>query len=82
MLVLLLGATIIRGKEFRESVTGMEFMLVKGGCFEMGDTFKEGEADESPVHTVCLDSFYLGKFEVTQIQLNTTPSIHFQTDSC
>ncbi len=44
---------------------GMEFVLVKGGCFQMGDTFGEGDGDEVPVHEVCVDDFYLGKYEVT-----------------
>ncbi len=52
----------------KDSVTGMEFVLVKGGCFQMGDTFGDGEKDERPVHEVCLDDFYMGKYEVTQGQ--------------
>lgn len=45
-----------------ETPDGMVF--VQGGCFEMGsDT---GEPDEKPVHKVCLDDFYLDKYEVTQ----------------
>ena len=50
---------------YRNSATGMEFILIKGGCFEMGDTLGDGEADEKPVHEVCLKDFYLGKYEVT-----------------
>ena len=34
----------------------------------MGDTFGDGDADEKPVHEVCVDDFYLGKYEVTQGQ--------------
>ena len=34
----------------------------------MGDTFGDGESDEKPVHEVCIDDFYLGKYEVTQAQ--------------
>jgi len=45
-------------------VEGMVY--IKGGCFDMGDTFDEGENDEQPVHEVCVDDFYMGKFEVTQ----------------
>ncbi|MBI5750280.1 MAG: formylglycine-generating enzyme family protein [Nitrospinae bacterium] len=41
------------------------FVLVKGGCFQMGDTFGDGENDEKPVHEVCVDDFYMGKYEVT-----------------
>jgi len=39
---------------------------VPGGCFQMGDTFGDGDKDEKPVHEVCLDGFLMGKFEVTQ----------------
>ena len=56
------------GRSFVDPVTGMEFVFVKGGCFEMGDTFGDGLPDERPVHGVCVDDFYLGKYEVTQRQ--------------
>ncbi len=46
----------------------MEFVLVPGGCFQMGVTFGDGYSDEKPVHEVCVDSFYMGKYEVTQGQ--------------
>lgn len=46
----------------------LEEVLVKGGCFEMGDTFGEGEKNERPVHEVCIDDFYIGIYEVTQWQ--------------
>ena len=75
--------------EFSDPFTGMQFVLVPGGCFSMGNflastnsssktSFKifwylqmggqyaAGEPDELPVHEVCLDNFYIGKFEVTQ----------------
>jgi formylglycine-generating enzyme required for sulfatase activity len=65
---------------YRDPVTGMEFVLVKGGCFGMGDTFGDGDTDELPVHEVCVDDFYLGRYEVTEGQwkavLGDTPS-HF-----
>jgi hypothetical protein len=53
---------------YRDSSTGMEFILVKGGCFEMGDTFGDGDFDEKPTHEVCLKDFHLGKYEMTQGQ--------------
>jgi formylglycine-generating enzyme required for sulfatase activity len=46
-----------------KGIEGMVF--VKGGCFQMGDTFGDGEGDEKPVHEVCVDDFYMGKYEVT-----------------
>ena len=48
----------------KEPAKGMVF--IKGGCFDMGDTFGDGEKDEKPVHEVCVDDFYLGEHEVTQ----------------
>jgi len=53
-------------KNYVDPVTGMEFVFVKGGCFDMGDS--AGEDDEKPVHEVCVDDFYIGKYEVTQGQ--------------
>jgi len=41
------------------------FVFIKGGCFQMGDTFGDGDSDEKPVHEVCVDDFYMGKYEVT-----------------
>ena len=50
----------------KPEIEGM--VLVKGGCFEMGDTFGDGDDDEKPVHEVCVDDFFMGKYEVTQGQ--------------
>jgi formylglycine-generating enzyme required for sulfatase activity len=46
------------------------FVLIKGGCFLMGDQFNDGYSDEKPLHEVCVDNFYLGKYEVTRDQWN------------
>lgn len=45
-----------------------EMVFVKGGCFQMGDMFGDGNANERPVHEVCVDDFYIGRYEVTQGQ--------------
>jgi formylglycine-generating enzyme required for sulfatase activity len=53
-----------------EPGTGMEFVWVEKGCFNMGspeDEIGQGD-DEGPVHEVCLDGFWIGKYEVTQAQ--------------
>ncbi len=42
------------------------FVFVKGGCFKMGDLWGDGYYDEKPVHKVCVDVFYMSKYEVTQ----------------
>ncbi|MDD2366598.1 MAG: formylglycine-generating enzyme family protein [Desulfuromonadaceae bacterium] len=46
----------------------MKFMYVPAGCFSMGDTFGDGQGDEKPVHEVCLDSYYMGEYEVSNAQ--------------
>ncbi|HLP59563.1 MAG TPA: SUMF1/EgtB/PvdO family nonheme iron enzyme, partial [Candidatus Deferrimicrobium sp.] len=38
--------------------------LVQGGIFQMGDN--QSYSDEEPVHNVTLDSFFIGRYEVTQ----------------
>ncbi|MCP4408103.1 MAG: SUMF1/EgtB/PvdO family nonheme iron enzyme, partial [Gammaproteobacteria bacterium] len=55
-----------RADEWRDPVTGMEFAWVPEGCFQMGSN--EGDSDEKPVHEVCVDGFWMGKYEVTQGQ--------------
>ncbi len=47
-----------------------DFVLVPGGTFTMGDTRGSGDSDELPTHSVTLNSFYIGKYEVTQEELN------------
>jgi len=54
----------VGGKVFKDPVTGMEFVFVKGGCYQMGSNI--GGPYEKPVHEVCVDDFYMGKYEVTQ----------------
>jgi formylglycine-generating enzyme required for sulfatase activity len=54
-------------KIWKEPVTGMEFVWVPGGCYLMGSpmTEKKRDADEGPVHEVCVNGFWVGKTEVT-----------------
>ena len=47
----------------------MEFVWVPGGCFQMGLPSSEGgQEDEDEVHEVCVDGFWMGKYEVTRGQ--------------
>ena len=59
-----------RGKVWKDPYLGMEFVWVKGGCYEMGcgSWTDNCDSDEKPVHTVCVDGFYMGKYEVTFAQ--------------
>lgn len=60
-----LGVVNLSG--LKDPVTGMEFVMVAGGCFQMGSPLdeKDHQADEGPVHEVCVDPFLMGKYEVT-----------------
>lgn len=42
-----------------------DMVLVRGGTFSMGDQFGEGYGDETPVHSVTLSDYYMGKYPVT-----------------
>jgi len=43
-----------------------EFIPVKAGCFQMGNTFGDGYHVERPVHDVCVNSYSISKFDVTK----------------
>ena len=58
----------------KEPWTGMEFVWVPGGSYEMGCGGSwAGECfdTEKPAHEVCVDGFWMGKYEVTQRQWET-----------
>ena len=68
------------GDIYTDPATGMEFVFVKGGCYRMGqsdadrewliskagnDHYEKYYSDEKPAHEVCVDDYYIGKYEVT-----------------
>lgn len=59
-----------------DTAATIDLVRVPGGCFEMGT--QGYEKHEQPIHKVCIDSFDIGKFEVTQAQwqevMGTNPS--------
>jgi formylglycine-generating enzyme required for sulfatase activity len=62
----------------------IEMVFIPGGSFEMGKNLGTGGgSDVTPVHTVTLTGFYMGKYQVTQAQyqevMGTNPS-YFNTD--
>ncbi|XCN71905.1 MAG: SUMF1/EgtB/PvdO family nonheme iron enzyme [Candidatus Electrothrix aestuarii] len=59
-----------RGDTMIDPTTGMEFVYIPKGCFKMGSPPDEKgrNDDEGPVHEVCVDGFWMGKYEVTQGQ--------------
>ena len=58
------------GNTWTDPVTGMVFVRVEGGCYEMGcgDWTDSCYDNELPVHEVCVNGFWMGKYEVTQGQ--------------
>jgi len=58
-------------------------VYVEGGCFEMGEGV---DADELPVHEVCVDDFSIGRYEVTQKEwkavMGNNPSYFKGCDLC
>ena len=49
-----------------EGIMGM--VSIPAGTFQMGDSIGDGGSDQRPVHTVTLDSFAMGKYEITNGQ--------------
>ena len=59
-----LGTVYGNEKSFTTTLAIEDMIFVEGGTFQMGST--SGWSDQSPVHSVTLSSFEIGKFEVTQ----------------
>lgn len=49
----------------------VELIKVEGGVFEMGNKFSNDYEDEIPVHKVKVNTFYIGKYEITTEQFCT-----------
>lgn len=69
--LLVLGGVVGVFQPFPVLALVPDMVEVKGGCFKMGDVFAEGEVDELPVHEVCVDTFFIGRYEVTQNEWQT-----------
>lgn len=57
------GDGVKPGKEIINPADGSVLIEIPAGSFVMGS--KDGEGDEKMVHTVYLDKYYIGKYEVT-----------------
>ena len=68
LLLLLLAGLFITCRDKKAIESGIEFVKVEGGQFQMGDTFGDGDSDEQPVTQTRVGDFYLGKTEVTVAQ--------------
>ena len=73
------------GEVWTEPTTGMEFVYVPGGCFQMGCGKSETECsdNEKPQHEVCVhkgSGFWVGKYEVTNAQYRRFKADHDSQD--
>ncbi|MEW6208628.1 MAG: SUMF1/EgtB/PvdO family nonheme iron enzyme [Acidobacteriota bacterium] len=68
-----------QARYFTEDINGvaLEMVEIPGGTFLMGSPDSEAgrDGDEGPRHQVTLQSFYMGKFEVTQAQWRAVASL-------
>jgi len=81
LFALILSPTILSAENlpaFTDPATGMEFVFVKGGCYQMGDNVD----DDNPVHEVCVNDFYMGKFVVTRGQWKAITGSYPKSLSC
>ncbi len=59
----------VAGKTWVEPTTGMEFVWIPKGCFQMGSPTSElGRNSNEHQHEVCVDGYWLGIYEVTNAQ--------------
>ncbi len=76
-------------KQSAAQIIEPEMVFVESGIFTMGCTAEQGsdcEENEKPAHKVMLNSFYIGRYEVTQAQwksvMRTNPSYFKDCDEC
>jgi len=61
---------IIPVSTIRKYLWAPDAVIVEGGEFDMGSDDETAGEDERPVHTVHIDAFYIGVFEVTNAEFN------------
>ena len=67
----------LSSRKYEDSFTGMQFIFVPGGCYQMGLSLNDAAHwDQSfgraaMLHKVCVDDFFIGIYEVTQVQWET-----------
>ena len=69
------------GETWTDPTTGMEFVWVPGGCFKMGSpTYEKNRKEDERQQDVCVEGFWLGKYEVTVGQYKKFRSDHGDSD--
>jgi len=63
---------------WKDPQSGLEFIWIPGNCFQLGNPDKSLSRflHEKPIHEVCLDGFWMGKYEVTNAQYRQYKSDH------
>jgi formylglycine-generating enzyme required for sulfatase activity len=75
---------IAPGENWKDPLTGIEFVWIPKGSFKMGcvSESKECNDDEMFVHEVNVDGFWMGKYEVTLFQFDQfITSTGYKTDA-
>ena len=65
------------GETWTDPVTGMEFVWIPKGCFQMGSPASEsGRSSDEHQHQVCIEGYWMGKYEVTNTQYRMFKPVH------
>jgi len=65
LLLVVMIAACAGFSDVSKDIISSDMVRIRGGTFEMGDLFGEGQENERLVHRVTLSAFYLRKYEVT-----------------
>lgn len=86
LVLLLLVQPAMAQRKYNKTILGplhIETVKVQGGTFDLGSD--DGSADRKPAHTVVIDDFHMGKYEIKQQQwvavMDENPS-YFKCDDC
>lgn len=60
--------TNVLAADYTEPLTGVTFVYIQGGSFDMGDLHGHGHDIERPARKVYIDDFYMSKTEITFAQ--------------
>jgi|GEM_PF-723083 len=66
------------GRNWTDPITGIQFVYIPKGCFNMGSpSHEEGRDADEAKHTVCIDQgFWMSQYEITNAQFRKMVSSH------
>ena len=72
-----LSTGTVAGKVWKEPTTGMEFVWIPKGCFQMGSpAYEKDRGNDERQHEICVDGYWLAKYEVTNSQYRQFKPAH------